>query len=61
MLVGNFFGNCAVWLQFVSVGWLTYDLTGSGIQSMMTVAIRAIPTLLLSPVGGVWADKMSSN
>jgi len=61
LLVGNFFGNCAVWLQFVSVGWLTYDLTGSGIQSMMTVAIRAIPTLLLSPVGGVWADKMSRN
>ncbi len=48
-----------MWLQFVSIGWLTYDLTGSGIQSMMTVAVRALPTLLLSPLGGVLADKMS--
>ena len=34
------------------------DVTGSALHSIMAVAVRAVPTLVLSPWGGVLADRM---
>ena len=54
---GNLFGNCAQWLQFITIGWLALDISGSALHSILTVAVRALPVLLLGPWGGVLADR----
>ena len=54
---GNLFANCAQWLQFITIGWLALDITGSALHSILTVAVRALPVLVLGPWGGVLADR----
>ncbi|MCH9017698.1 MAG: MFS transporter [Chloroflexi bacterium] len=54
---GNLFANCAQWLQFITIGWLALDISGSALHSILTVAVRALPVLLLGPWGGVMADR----
>ena len=54
---GNLFANCAQWLQFVTIGWLALDISGSALHSILTVAVRALPVLILGPWGGVLADR----
>ena len=55
--IGNLFANCAQWLQFVTIGWLALDISGSALHSILTVAVRALPVLVLGPWGGVLADR----
>ncbi len=55
---GNLFANCAQWLQFITIGWLALDISGSALHSILTVAVRALPVLLLGPWGGVLADRL---
>ncbi|HIN24825.1 MAG TPA: hypothetical protein EYM73_10660 [Dehalococcoidia bacterium] len=50
---GNLFANCAQWLQFITIGWLALDISGSAFHSILTVAVRALPLLILGPWGGV--------
>ena len=57
LFFGNLFANCAQWLQFISIGWLALDVSGSAFHSIMAVALRAMPTLLLGPWAGVLADR----
>jgi MFS family permease len=58
LFTGNLFANAAQWLQFITIGWLALDVSGSPFHSIMAVAVRAVPTLLLGPWGGVLADRM---
>ena len=58
LFTGNLFSNAAQWLQFITLGWLALEVSGSMVHSIMAVAIRALPTLLISPWGGVLADRM---
>jgi MFS family permease len=58
LFTGNLFANAAQWLQFISVGWLALDISGSAFHSIMAVAVRALPTLVLGPWGGVLADRI---
>ncbi|MDA1128758.1 MAG: MFS transporter [Chloroflexi bacterium] len=55
---GNLFANCAQWLQFITIGWLALDISGSALHSILTVAVRALPVLLLGPWAGVLADRL---
>ena len=55
---GNLFANCAQWLQFITIGWLALDISGSAFHSVLTVAVRALPLLILGPWGGVLADRL---
>ena len=55
---GNLFANCAQWLQFITIGWLALDISGSAFHSILTVAVRALPLLILGPWGGVLADRL---
>ena len=55
---GDLFANCAQWLQFITIGWLALDITGSALHSILTVAVRALPVLVLGPWGGVLADRL---
>ena len=57
LFFGNLFANCAQWLQFITIGWLALDVSGSAFHSIMAVAVRAMPTLLLGPWAGVLADR----
>ncbi|MBI4233869.1 MAG: MFS transporter [Chloroflexi bacterium] len=56
--VSNLFGSAAMWIQMATLGWLVYDLTGSGTLLGGMNGVRAIPMLLLSPLAGVAADRM---
>lgn len=55
---GTVFASSGQWIQQVSVGWLTYDLTGSPFLLGVVNGFRSLPMLLLGPFGGVAADRM---
>ncbi len=57
--VGTFFTSAAAWLQMTTIGWVVYDLTGSGSTVGAINGIRVLPTLLLMPVVGLAADRIS--
>lgn len=45
------------WVQRVGVGWLTWQLTESGTWLGIVAMAELLPSVLLSPVGGAFADK----
>jgi predicted MFS family arabinose efflux permease len=55
---GTLFSSLGNWVQQVSLGWLAYDLTGSALLVGSLSGIRALPFLLVGPLGGVLADRM---
>lgn len=57
LFTGNLFANGAQWLQLVTIGWLALSVSGSVFHSIMAVAVRALPTLLLGPWAGVLTDR----
>lgn len=57
LFTGNLCGNGAHWLQLVTIGWLALGVTGSPFHSIMAVAVRALPILLIGPWGGVLVDR----
>jgi len=57
---GTLFSSSGLWIQQVSVGWLTYELTGSAFLLGLVNGFRAIPLLFLAPIGGVAADRFDS-
>ena len=48
----------AFWMQQVSQGWLVLELTESAFALGLLAFFRSIPMLLLSPIGGVLADRL---
>jgi MFS family permease len=59
--LGNSFSSAAMWVQQTTMGWVTYDLTGSGALLGAVNVVRNVPTLVAAPVAGVAADRLSSN
>ncbi len=57
LFTGGLFANAAQWLQLITIGWLALEVSGSPFHSIMAVSVRALPTLLLGPWGGVLADR----
>ena len=57
LFAGNLCGNGAQWLQLVTIGWLALGISDSAFHSIMAVAVRALPTLLIGPWAGVLADR----
>jgi len=45
------------WIQQVTLGWLTYDLTGSALATGVVFGMRSLPSLLIGPIGGVLGDR----
>src|SRR6185436_16970598 len=45
------------WLQSVAQSWLVYRLTGSSLQLGLLVFVGQAPLLVLSPFGGLIADR----
>jgi len=56
--VGTFFSTGSQWIQQATLGWVVYDLTGSGTLLGAVIGMRAIPMLLLAPVSGLVADRL---
>ena len=54
---GNMFENMALWLQFISLSWLVWDLSGSALLSGLAAGLRGLPTLVVGPWAGVIADR----
>lgn len=46
------------WMQSVAQSWLVLELTGSGTDLGVVVALQTLPVLLLGPYGGVVADRV---
>jgi len=45
------------WIQHASLGWVVYEITGSGTLLGAVMGVRAIPMILLAPLSGVAADR----
>jgi len=45
------------WMQRIATAWLVYRLTGSAVMLGVVGFVSQIPTFILSPVGGVVADR----
>jgi len=56
---GALVSNIGTWLQSTAQAWLVLLLTGSGTVLGITVALQLLPTLLLSPFGGLLADRFA--
>lgn len=55
---GTIFASAGQWIQQVTIGWLTYQLTGSAFLLGAVNGCRSLPLLLLGPFGGVAADRI---
>jgi MFS family permease len=56
-VAGQSISLVGTWMQQVAMSWLTYRLTGSAFLLGVVGFTSQIPTLLLSPVAGVLADR----
>ena len=54
----NLGSTIAFWMQTIAQGWLVLELTGSPFTLGLLAFFRAIPMLVLSPVGGLLADRI---
>src|SRR4051812_23767475 len=57
LLTGSLFTYMAQWMQGASLGWVAYEITGSGALLGAIFAVRAIPMIGLAPFAGVAADR----
>lgn len=55
---GDLFTSAAQWIQQTVVGWLVYDLTGSGSTLGAVNLMRSVPILLFSPAAGAATDRI---
>jgi MFS transporter, DHA1 family, staphyloferrin A biosynthesis exporter len=54
---GTFCATGGQWIQQATLGWVTYEITGSAALLGAVLGMRAIPMLLLAPVSGLVADR----
>ena len=59
--IGNTFSSAAMWIQQTTMGWVAYDLTGSGALLGVINSLRNLPPLFAAPIAGVTADRYSRN
>jgi MFS family permease len=59
--LGNALTSAAMWIQQTTMGWVTYNLTGSGALLGAVNSAGNLPTLVAAPVAGVAADRISRN
>lgn len=58
-LGGQVVSLVGTWMQQVALGWLVYRLTASPFLLGLIGFAGQIPSLLLSPLAGVWADRLN--
>ncbi|SFK92805.1 MFS transporter [Shimia haliotis] len=58
-VAGSAFGLLAIWMQRITVGWLAWDMTGSATLVGAVAFFMFAPSIVLSPLFGVWVDRMN--
>lgn len=56
---GQAISQVGTWMQQMTVIWLSYRLTGNAFLVGAVGFCAQFPTFILSPVAGVWADRMN--
>lgn len=56
--IGNATSLIGMWVQRLAIGWLAWQITGSGTWLGLLALCELIPTVLLSPAVGVLADRV---
>lgn len=56
--IGMLFTSGGMWMEQVALNWLVYDMTGSAVDLAWLNGLRALPSLLVGPFGGVAADRI---
>lgn len=56
--IGRGISMCGSWMQVIALGWLVLQLSGSGSQLGIVLALQFLPQLIFSPWGGVIVDRM---
>ena len=56
--IGRGISMCGSWMQVVALGWLVLQLSGSGTQLGIVLALQFLPILILGPWGGVIVDRL---
>jgi MFS family permease len=57
--VGNGVSQLGTWGQYVALGWAIRELSGWPFAVSLSLVAQFLPFLLLSPVGGAMADRLS--
>jgi len=57
LLVNTVLSNAAQWIQQVTLGWIVYDLTGSGTMLGSINLVRSIAAFGMIPVAGTLTDR----
>ena len=55
---GQLVSNAGTWMQIIAQGWLVYQLSHSDLTLGIVGFASAIPTLIISPWGGVIVDRV---
>ena len=55
---GQLISNAGTWMQVIAQGWLVYQITHSDLTLGIVGFASAIPTLIISPWGGVVVDRV---
>ncbi|ROO87603.1 putative MFS family arabinose efflux permease [Actinocorallia herbida] len=59
-VAGGLVSNLGTWMQRIGQDWLVLQLTdNSGVAVGLTTGLQFLPTLFLSPIAGVLADRVS--
>ncbi len=56
-ITGNAASLIGTWMQRIAVGWLTWEMTGSGFWLGVVSCADLLPTVIVGPIGGVLADR----
>ena len=56
--IGTVIGNAGDWMDQIALGWLIWQLTGSGAYLGLYAFCRATPILIFTLVGGALADRI---
>jgi len=56
---GSAVGLIGIWAQRLTIGWLTWELTQSGFWLGIVAFADLFPTVILTPIAGVVADRVN--
>ena len=56
LTIANVLSMAGFWIQQVTIGWLVYSITKSAMLTTLVLAVDAVPTFFIGPIGGVIAD-----
>ena len=57
-LLALLFSTHGIWMLRVALGWVTWDITGSAFWVGLISSVTLFPTMFLTPIFGVMADRI---